>query len=38
MQHVVYPFFGSGERRTVAGNMNCFEVTEEQMKGAQDGV
>ena len=38
MQHAVYPFFGSGERRTVAGNMNCFDVTEEQMKGAKDGV
>ena len=38
MQHAVYPFFGSGERRTVAGNMNCFDVTEEQMKGEEDGV
>jgi hypothetical protein len=38
MQHVVYPFFGKGERRTVAGNMNCFDVTEEQMKEVNDGV
>ena len=38
MQHVVYPFFGKGERRTVAGNMNCFDVTEEQMKEVEDGV
>jgi hypothetical protein len=38
MQHVVYPFFGKGERRTVAGNMNCFDVTEEQMKEIDDGV
>ena len=38
MQHAVYPFFGKGERRTVAGNMNCFDVTEEQMKEMDDGV
>ena len=38
MQHTVYPFFGEGERRTVAGNMNCFDVTEEQMKEMDDGV
>jgi len=38
MQHVVYPFFGKGERRTVAGNMNCFDVTEKQMKEVHDGV
>ena len=38
MQHTVYPFFGEGERRTVAGNMNCFNVTEEQMKEIDDGV
>ena len=38
MQHTVYPFFGEGERRTVAGNMNCFDVTEEQMKEIDDGV
>jgi hypothetical protein len=27
------PFFGEGERRTVAGNLNCFDLTEEQVKG-----
>ena len=25
MQHMVYPFFGDGERRTVAANLNCWE-------------
>ena len=25
MQHMVYPFFGEGERRTVAANLNCWE-------------
>ena len=24
LQHMVYPFFGEGERRTVAANLNCF--------------
>jgi hypothetical protein len=24
MQHMVYPFRGEGERRTVAANLNCF--------------
>ena len=32
MQHCVYPFFGEGERRTVAGNLNCFDLTEEEIK------
>ena len=32
MQHTVYPFFGEGERRTVAGNLNCFDLTEEEIK------
>ena len=27
MQHCVYPFRGKGERRTVAGNLNCFDMT-----------
>jgi len=26
LQHLVYPFFGKGERRTVASNLNCWEV------------
>ena len=32
MQHTVYPFFGEGERRTVAGNLNCFDLTKEQLE------
>ena len=32
MQHTVYPFFGEGERRTVAGNLNCFDLTKEQIE------
>ena len=38
MQHCVYPFFGPGERRTVAGNLNCHNLTPEQIKEAQSGV
>ena len=26
MQHMVYPFFGEGERRTVAANLNCWQA------------
>jgi len=29
LQHMVYPFFGKGERRTVASNLNCWEVEPE---------
>ena len=29
LQHMVYPFFGEGERRTVASNLNCWEVEPE---------
>ena len=29
LQHMVYPFFGKGERRTVATNLNCWEVEPE---------
>lgn len=32
LQHCVYPFFGEGERRTVAGNLNCFDLTEQEIK------
>ena len=32
MQHTVYPFFGEGERRTVAGNLNCFDLTQEEIQ------
>ena len=28
LQHMVYPFFGEGERRTVAANLNCFKQEE----------
>ena len=28
MQHMVYPFFGEGERRTVAANLNCWKQSE----------
>ena len=28
LQHMVYPFFGKGERRTVAANLNCFKQEE----------
>lgn len=38
MQHCVYPFFGDGERRTVAGNLNAFNLTSEQIKEASNGV
>ena len=27
LQHMVYPFFGEGERRTVAANLNCWPQT-----------
>ena len=30
LQHMVYPFFGEGERRTVAANLNCWDVQEKQ--------
>ena len=29
LQHAVYPFKGEGERRTVAGNVNCWDIKEE---------
>ena len=27
LQHMVYPFKGKGERRTVASNLNCWDMT-----------
>ena len=30
LQHMVYPFFGEGERRTVAANLNCWDIQEQQ--------
>ena len=35
LQHAVYPFKGEGERRTVAGNVNCWDIKEE---GEDNGV
>lgn len=32
MQHCVYPFTGDGERRTIAGNLNCFDLTQDQLE------
>jgi len=32
MQHCVYPFQGDGERRTVAGNINCFDLTQDEIQ------
>ena len=29
LQHMVYPFKGEGERRTIASNLNCWDVKEE---------
>ena len=31
MQHGVYPFFGEGERRTVAANLNCWDIPPEEL-------
>jgi hypothetical protein len=38
LQHSVYPFKGSGERRTVAGNLNCWDVKPEEMEKTKDGI
>ena len=38
LQHMVYPYKGEGERRTVASNLNCWDVTEQPTeKGEEDG-
>ena len=29
LQHMVYPFKGKGERRTVASNLNCWDIQEQ---------
>ena len=29
LQHMVYPFKGEGERRTIASNLNCWDVIDE---------
>ena len=31
LQHMVYPFKGEGERRTVASNLNCWDVPAESL-------
>ena len=31
LQHMVYPFRGEGERRTVASNLNCWDVPKESL-------
>ena len=30
LQHMVYPFKGKGERRTIASNLNCWDVIEKE--------
>ena len=30
LQHMVYPFFGEGERRTVAANLNCWDINKKE--------
>ena len=29
VQHIVYPFRGEGERRTIAGNINCWDIKQD---------
>tara|TARA_R100001163_G_scaffold24970_1_gene20595 strand:- start:307 stop:1029 length:723 start_codon:yes stop_codon:yes gene_type:complete len=36
MQHCVYPFKGEGERRTVAGNLNCHSITKNEFEEIQN--
>ena len=33
LQHMVYPFKGDGERRTVASNLNCWDVNQGALNG-----
>jgi len=38
LQHMVYPFKGEGERRTVASNLNCWDVPAESLiEGEESG-
>ena len=30
LQHMVYPFKGEGERRTIASNLNCWDIKQEE--------
>ena len=32
LQHMVYPFKGEGERRTIASNVNCWDIIDENEK------
>ena len=38
LQHTVYPFMGDGERRTVAGNVNCWPVNKENSWEMREGL
>jgi len=38
LQHMVYPFKGEGERRTVASNLNCWDVPEESLTMEKENV
>ena len=31
LQHMVYPFKGEGERRTIASNLNCWDMAEQEL-------
>ena len=35
LQHMVYPFKGEGERRTIASNLNCWDVQSKTPKAVQ---
>ena len=39
LQHTVYPFKGEGERRTVASNLNCWDISEQptETEGEENG-
>jgi hypothetical protein len=32
LQHMVYPFKGEGERRTIASNLNCWDIIDNQVQ------
>jgi len=36
LQHMVYPFKGAGERRTVASNLNCWDITEKELTNNEE--
>ena len=37
LQHMVYPFFGDGERRTIAANFNGWETDGNRIKVSKIG-